>query len=142
MAHGPQERPKKPWRERLGLVAPAPDPADWVSVLSARITDAETGASRAAAVAAQVLTDAGVETEQRPYTVADTTGFHTLPGAIPSPVDCIRVAVLVRRRDLEHAKDLLRPHVGLPDDPEPEPISDEELTRLSEEAGRPPSSST
>ena len=33
--------------------------------------------------------------------------------------------------------EVLRPHVGLPDDPEPEPISDEELARLSQDAGQP-----
>ena len=84
----------------------------------------------------KVLTDSGIETEQRPYTLPDSGGYLRLPGVIPSPVDRIRVAVLVRRRDLERAKEVLRPHVGLPDDPEPEPISDEELARLSQEAGQ------
>ncbi len=135
MTNGPTGRPRKNWRERLGLGQPEPGPADWVSVISARVTDAETGFSRTAARAAQVLTDAGMETEQRPYTLPDNTSFNRLPGAISSPVDRIRVAVLVRRRDLERAKEVLRPHVGLPDDPEPEPISDEELARLSQQAG-------
>jgi hypothetical protein len=106
-----------------------------VSVISALIDNAETGFSTTAARAAQVLTDTGIETEQRPYALPDNTGYLRLSGAIPSPVDRIRVAVLVLRHDLERAKQVLRPHVHLPDDPEPEPISDEELARLSKEAG-------
>jgi hypothetical protein len=106
-----------------------------MSVTSARIDNAETGSSTTAARAAQVLTDTGIETQQRPYALPDNTGYLRLSGAIPSPVDRIRIAVLVRRRDLERAKEVLRRHVHLPDDPEPEPISDEELARLSEEAG-------
>lgn len=106
-----------------------------MSVILAHANNAQTGFSRTAARAAQELTDASIEAEQRPYTLPDSTGFHALPGAIPSPFDRIRVAVLVRRRDLERANEVLRPHVGLPDDPEPEPISDEELDRLSQEAG-------
>jgi hypothetical protein len=123
--------------ERLGLQHSAPDPDDWVPVVSARITDAEAVSSSTADRAAQVLTNAGIETEQRPYALPDGTGFNALPGAIASPADRVRVAVAVRRRDLGRAKEVLRPHVGLPDDPEPEPISDQELARLSEEAGQP-----
>jgi hypothetical protein len=131
MIDRPFGRPKKGWRERLGLKQPEPDPEDWVSVTSARINNFVTGFSRTAARAAQALTDTGIETEQRPYALPDTTGYQRLPGAIPSPADRIRVAVLVRRRDLERAKEVLRPHVSLADDPEPEPISDDELDRLS-----------
>ncbi len=135
MIDSPSGRPRKSWREHLGLGQPELDPDDWVSVTSTRIDDAETGFSRAAARAAQALTDAGIETEQRPYALPDTTGYHRLPGAIPGPADRIRVAVLVRRRDLERAKEVLRPHVSLPDDPGPEPICDDELDRLSKDAG-------
>jgi hypothetical protein len=135
MTDGPSGRPRKSWRERLGVQRPAPDPDDWVSVISARVNDAETGFSGTAVRAAKVLTESGIQTERRPYALPDSGGYLRLPGALPSSVDRIRVAVLVRRRDLERAKEVLRPHVGLPDDPEPEPISDEELTRLSQEAG-------
>jgi hypothetical protein len=133
-------RTGKSWRERLGLAPAAPDPDDWVPVLSARVTDPGAHTSRTATRAAQLLTESGVEFEQRPYTLPDDGGYHRLVGTVPSAVDRVRIAVLVRRRDLERAKDLLRPHMGLADDPEPDPISDEELTRLSEEAapGREP----
>jgi hypothetical protein len=106
-----------------------------VPVTTALIDNAETGFSTTAARAAQLLTDTGIETEQHPYALPDNTGSLGLSGAIPSPVDRIQVAVVVRRRDLERAKEVLRPHVNLPDDPEPEPISDEELARLSKDAG-------
>ena len=93
MSDGSFGRPTKNWRARLGLQQPAPDPDDWVSVISARVNDAEAGFSRTAARAAQVLTDSSIETEQRPYTLPDNTGFQRLPGAIPSPLDRVRVAV-------------------------------------------------
>jgi hypothetical protein len=135
MTDGPSRGSRKSWRERLGLQEPEPDPGDWVPVTSAGINNGATGFSRTAARAAQVLTDTGIETEQRPYVLADAGGYLRLPGAIPSSADRIRVAVLVRRRDLDRAKEVLRPYVSLPDDPEPEPIRDDELARMSKEAG-------
>ncbi|MGO9788802.1 MAG: hypothetical protein ACLP8S_04495 [Solirubrobacteraceae bacterium] len=99
MIDGPSGRPRRSWRERLELQHAVPDPDDWVSVVSARINDAETGSSRTVARAAKVLTDSGIQTEQRPHTLPDSGGYLRLPGAIPSPVERVRVAVLVRRRD-------------------------------------------
>ena len=66
--------PTRTWRERLGLQAPPPDPDEWVPVISGRVEDAETGFSGRALRAAEVLEDAGIEAQQRPYVACDRLG--------------------------------------------------------------------
>jgi hypothetical protein len=121
MTDGPSGTPRKSWRERLGLRQPVPDRDEWVPVTAAPIDNAETGFSSDATQAAQALKDAGVEAQQRPFVLPDSTGFMGAAGGFSRGVtDRIQVAVLVHRRDFERAKEVLRPH-----DSEPEPVQDE-----------------
>jgi len=124
MAGGPVRKTrKKSWLERLGLQA-APDPEEWVLASSGRI-DANTGDSRAAAEAARALSQAGIEAQQKRYVLPDNAGFNQAAGGFtPSVTDRIRVGVLVHRRDLEQAKEVLGRG-----DREPEPTDEETSSR-------------
>jgi hypothetical protein len=120
MNEGSSPRPKRSWRERLGLQQPAPDPDEWVTAVSTVVDDTETGFSELADSAVTALAQDGIETERRPYVIPDRGGVNWLPGFTPNASDRIRIAVLVRRRDLERARAALGPH-GLLDGDGPEP---------------------
>jgi hypothetical protein len=129
---------RRSWRERFGRTAPAPDPDAWVALVSEHIDDPATGASEHAKRVAAALEEQAIEVQLRPYVPPDQ------PGAIPAVTglsalrsvdDRIRVAVLVRRRDLERAR-AAATHVDHSNlewhsVADGGGFSDEELTRLS-----------
>jgi len=80
-----------------------------------------------------MLAEAGIQAEARPYVRSDDGMLRGITGDDGSTAQSrLRVAVVVRRRDQVRAEAILRER------PKAEPISDEELTRLAEEAGPPP----
>ncbi len=96
------------WLARVRSNEPAPRLQDWVSVASVKIDDPESGFSDEARRAVKLLAEAGVEAQQHPYVLPDNTGFLALPGAIPSPVDRIRIAILVHSSDAGRAREIMR----------------------------------
>ena len=121
------ETPKRGWLERLGLRASAPDPEDWVVVAEGKL-DTESRSSDAEGIV-ELLTGAGLEARAESY-IRDDSALHGITGGeTPRAQERVRVAVLVRRRDQARADGLMRDQLST------EPVSDEELSRLAEEAG-------
>lgn len=101
---------------------PPVDPDAWTPVAQdLPVDDAETGHCEEAAKLVARLTAAGVEARQHVYVLQDDisigrSGFRLL-GPGPAAADRIRVAVLVHRRDLERAGELVAGNVTKPDPP-------------------------
>lgn len=101
---------------------PAGDPDAWTPVIKdLMVDDAETGACEEATKAMAALSAAGIEARQRAYVLQDDlslgrAGFHLL-GPGPRAADRIRVAVLVRQRELDRARELLARDVTKPPPP-------------------------
>lgn len=94
-------------RRWVGLGARgASAPGEWVEIVShLRIDDPESGGSSQAERVCDVLAAGGVETNRRSYVLPDST--YWFGGAGPKAADRLRVAVLVRRRDLDRGNELL-----------------------------------
>jgi hypothetical protein len=102
------EKPKHRWLAWVGLQEPPPDPEAWVPVATGPVDDSGTGASSYASTISQALTDAGIEARQRPYVVPDNRGLAAALLVVnQSAADRVRVAVLVRARDLERARSVV-----------------------------------
>lgn len=101
---------------------PRVDPDAWTPLArDLPVDDAETGRCEQAAKLVARLNAAGIEGRQHPYVLQDDisigrSGLRLL-GPGPAAADRIRVAVLVRRRDLERAAELVAGHVTKPDPP-------------------------
>jgi hypothetical protein len=79
-----------------------------------------------------LLADAGVQAQARPYVLPDDSPRRGWMGDVgPDAEARLRVAVVVRRRDLAKAEEVLGAR------PKAEPIGGEDLARLAEEAGPP-----
>jgi hypothetical protein len=121
---------KRGWLERVGLKAKEPSRGDWVVVDKGPV-DSRVSSSYADELVER-LTEAGIDARTEPYVLPDAgAGFSRAASTGPSARERVLVAVLVRRRDQARAKAVV-------DSRQVEPISDEELTRLAEEAGRSP----
>jgi hypothetical protein len=108
-----------------GLEEPANAPVDpdaWTPVTKdLLVDDAETGHCEEAGSAVATLSAAGIEARSRAYVLQDDismgrSGFRLL-GPGPGAADRIRVAVLVRRRELDRARELLAENVTKPTPP-------------------------
>lgn len=128
---GPVPGSKK-WLKWVGLAEPPSNPDAW-TVVAEDIDVAYKDAcfSQMANQAVDVLQNAGIEARQRTY-VADDTVVRFSSG--PSPVDRLRVAVLVHNRDLKRAAEIIaRDSQELAR--QVAPISDEELAAQALQAG-------
>jgi hypothetical protein len=138
----PSTGSRRGWRQRLGLKpATADDSGTWVAVASGQVDDAETGFSEQATRVADALKAAGIEVRLHPYVVPDQrgTGVGLIGAALlvssPGVTERIRVAVQVHPREVDRVAGIaghiqherLQWHSASDD----EPISDDELTRLS-----------
>lgn len=111
-------------RKWAGLQQPQPpeDADAWTPVAQdLPVDDAETGRCEEAAKLVARLAAAGIEGRQHPYVLQDDisigrSGLRLL-GPGPAAADRIRVAVLVRRRDLERAAASIAGNVTKPDPP-------------------------
>lgn len=125
------ENAKRGWLERLGLKADRPNPEEWVIVASSS-DDTETNSNYVDRTV-ELLKEAGIQAEAKPYVLPNDSALSGITGSdAPTARARVRLAVAVRRRDQVRAEEILRSR------PKPEPISDEELTRLAEEAGPAP----
>jgi hypothetical protein len=121
------DHPKRGWLQRLGLKADDPDPEDWVIVARGWVD------SSFAERTVKLLAKAGVEATAKPFVDPDDSALRGIVGGVGPNADArARVAVVVHRRDQGQAEEIMRSR------PRAQPISDEELTRLAEEAGPPP----
>lgn len=135
------------WLKRLGLQAPAQDPDAWTPIVTDQLVDdPATGTSNIAARIIEVLASAGIEAQQRPYVVPHQPKLNVNVGVLADPgpdaADRLRVSVLVHNRDLERATALPELQKELNRQQEPYPVSDEELTRQSLQAGEEPGRGT
>jgi hypothetical protein len=122
------ENAQRGWLERLGLKTDRADPEEWVIVASSR-QDTES-VSQYAERTVDILAEASIQAEAKPYVRPDDSTLRGITGDDGSTAQSrLRVAVVVRRRDQVRAEEILRQR------PKAEPISDEELARLAEEAG-------
>ncbi len=95
---------RRSWRQRLGLAPEAPGPEDWVRAAEIRVD--ESGKPRHLDRAVSRLREAGMETQQRPYVIPDENSRYGFP--IPDASERVRIAILVRARDLDRARELLK----------------------------------
>lgn len=133
------DTPKRRWLKWVGLQESPPDPDAWASIVTGiRIDNPATGTSDSAAGIVEILRRAGIEAQQQVYALPDQVKLSSIGGVDGSPgpdaADRLRVSVLVHNRDLERA-------TGLPElqqelrHRQVSPLSDEELTRQSLQAG-------
>lgn len=121
---------KRGWLERLGLKAAEAAPDDWVVV--ARLPVQSQGRSSGAEKMVEKLTEAGIEARAERFVLPDDSASRGWVGDTgPGAQDRVRVAVQTRRRDQARANVVLGRGQA-------EPVSDEELARLAEQAGPPP----
>ena len=79
----------------------------------------------------ELLAEAGVQAEAKPYVRPDAQGLSGITGGDgPTATARVRVGVMVHRRDQARAEEIVLSQ------PKAQPISDEELSRLAEEAGQ------
>jgi hypothetical protein len=126
------------WLRWVGLQDPPPEADSWVPVVRGlQISDVKTHTSTLGARLVDRLSDAGIQAQQRSYEFNDrSAGVQSVSG-LPGLAGHIvtRVAVLVHNRDRERATQIA---IELDRESKSQTISDEELTRLALDAGRPP----
>jgi hypothetical protein len=105
----PHQAPKlHKWLKWVGLQEPPVDPEAWMAVVKdLGVDDAETGVCVAAARVTEALKAAGIEADQRAYVRTEQgrvsgMSWGAFVGGTPAS-DRVKVAVLVRNRDLEQA---------------------------------------
>lgn len=136
---GDSNTPKRRWLKWVGLQESEPDPEAWTAIATGiPIDEPATGTSDTAAGIVEILRRAGIEARQQVYVLPDQVKLTIGPGVAgdsgPDPASRLRVAVLVHNRDLERA-------TGLPElqqelrHRQVSPLSDDELTRQSLQAG-------
>ncbi len=134
MAFQEDRKAKHRWLQWIGLKALPPDPHEWVAAASFSVDDALLGTSFEASELAASLGQDGIEAQQRHYVAPDTNGWNS-PG--PPAQDRIRMAVLVRRRDLGRARAAASTYGQ-----RLVPLSDDDLARLAMQTPDPSSDET
>jgi hypothetical protein len=121
----------------MGLQAEPPDQDEWVRVFSSPSDDPDGIFARQRAEIREALAAAGIDSRQQPYLLPDHTSFYSIGESASARIE---VGILVHRHDQPQAVQALaarqariHDHVRRVTE---DPAHDQELARLSFEAGR------